>query len=190
GFVPHKQALRRDGASPGDLVFVTGTPGDAGLALAILQGRVPSLSNTEQTAYLQTRLDKPTPRIRQGLELRGLGLASAAIDISDGLAQDLGHILERSGVGASLQVDRLPRSSASATYAETAVSMALAGGDDYELCFTTPPARADCILALAATWDCACTEIGVIETQPGLRCLRTDGTIYQPARLGYDHFAK
>jgi thiamine-monophosphate kinase len=187
GFVPGKQALRRDGAGPGDLIFVTGTLGDAGLALAVWQGRVKPPSHTEQAAYLRARLEQPSPRIRQGLELRGL--ASAAIDISDGLAQDLGHILERSRVGASLRVDRLPRSPASAAYAETAVTLALAGGDDYELCFTAPPARAAHILALAATWDCACTEIGVIEAEPGLRCLRADGTRYQPARLGYDHFA-
>jgi len=187
GLVPANQALRRDGARPGDLIFVTGTPGDAGLALAVIQDHLTPPSHPEQAAYLQTRLDMPSPRIRQGLELRGL--ASAAIDISDGLAQDLGHILERSGVGASLQVDQLPHSSASATYADTAVAMALAGGDDYELCFTAPPAQAQRILDLAAHWDCACTEIGVIETEPGLRYLRADGTAYQPIQFGYDHFA-
>ncbi|MEE4376175.1 MAG: thiamine-phosphate kinase [Candidatus Competibacteraceae bacterium] len=187
GFVPGHQALRRDGANPGDLIFVTGSPGDAGMALAILQGRLTPPSDSEQATYLQTRLDKPTPRIRQGLELRGL--ASAAIDISDGLAQDLGHILESSGLGASLQVDQLPYSPALATYADTAIAMALAGGDDYELCFTAPPAQVERILDLAAGWDCACTQIGVIETELGLRHLRADGTVYQPVRLGYDHFA-
>ncbi|MEZ5581475.1 MAG: hypothetical protein R3F37_00580 [Candidatus Competibacteraceae bacterium] len=106
--------------------FVTGTPGDAGLALAILQDRLAPPNHSWQATCLQARLDKPSPRIRQGLELRGL--ASAAIDISDGLAQDLGHILECSDVGARLLVNRLPLSPAATAYGETAIAMSLAGG--------------------------------------------------------------
>ena len=137
GFVPQGKALRRSGARPGDRVYVTGTLGDAALALASTRGQV-TIPGAYQ-AYLQARLERPTPRILQGLGLRGL--ASAAIDISDGLAQDLGHILERSGVGARLNVDRVPRSGAlnDCLDAAAALPLALTGGDDYELCFTAAP---------------------------------------------------
>lgn len=185
GFVPAGLALRRDGARPGDRILVTGTPGDAGLALARLKGS--AAVAVEHVAYLQARLEKPPPRIRQGLDLRGQ--ASAAIDISDGLAQDLGHILERSGVGASLYIERLPRSPALAACPDRAIEMALTGGDDYELCFTVPVQRLASIQDQAAAWDCACTVIGVIEAAPGLRCLREDGTVYRLPQAGYDHFA-
>lgn len=186
GFVPAAQALRRDGARPGDLICVTGTPGDAALALAGIQGQL-ALPVTHE-AYLRQRLERPTPRLRQGLELRRL--ASAAIDVSDGLAQDLGHILERSGVGARLEVDRLPRSVALAASvaAETGIVLALSGGDDYELCFTVPPAHQAVLQARAADWDCGCTVIGQIEAKRGLRCYRADGTGYALERVGYDHF--
>ena len=129
------------------------------------------------------------PRIHQGIDLRGL--ASAAIDVSDGLAQDLGHILARSRVGARLDIERLPCSPALAESQATdvALSLVLAGGDDYELCFTVPPARIAQVRAQAAAWDCRLTEIGIIEAEPGLRCLWSDGTPYPLKRLGYNHFA-
>jgi len=135
------------------------------------------------------RLERPTPRLRQGLDLRGL--ASAAIDISDGLAQDLGHILERSGVGARVQVERLPLSPAllACTDSDSALALALAGGDDYELCFTVPPQRLQQVQALAPDWDCALTVIGAIEAEPGLRCRRQDGAAYTLTKPGFDHFA-
>jgi thiamine-monophosphate kinase len=187
GFVPEGMALRRDGARPGDVICVTGTPGDAGLVLEATYGR--AVIPAAHRAYLQARLERPTPRIRQGLELRGL--ANAAIDISDGLAQDLGHILERSGVGACLNVDRLPRSPALLAYGdqEMAIVVALAGGDDYELCFTVPPQNLDSVQKLAADWDCGCTAIGFIESQPGLRCQYENGSPYRLVKRGYEHFA-
>jgi thiamine-monophosphate kinase len=187
GFVPPDKALRRDGARPGDVICVTGTLGDAGLGLAIANNQVSVPA--AHADYLRARLERPVPRIRQGLELRGL--ASAAIDISDGLAQDLGHVLACSGVGARITVDELPRSPALATCVDTAtaISLALASGDDYELCFTVPPRHRQQVHAFAAGWDCAYTEIGVIEAEPGLRCQREDGTPYTVASLGYDHFA-
>jgi len=187
GFVPERLALRRDGARPGDIIGVTGAVGDAGLALAAAYGRVtiPAVHRP----YLQDRLERPEPRIRQGLELRGL--ASAAIDISDGLAQDLGHILERSGAGARLSADRLPCSAALAACLdrEAAVTAALTGGDDYELLFTVPDQRLAQVRRLAADWDCRYTEIGVIEPVPGLRYQWEDGTPYRLTGHGYDHFA-
>ncbi|HRD65851.1 MAG TPA: thiamine-phosphate kinase [Candidatus Competibacter sp.] len=186
GFVPPGQALRRDGAKPGDGIYVTGTPGDAGLALAAAYGK--TTVGAAYRAYIQTRLERPEPRIAQGLALRGV--ASAAIDISDGLAQDLGHLLERSSAGARLEVDQLPLSSAltASLDRDAAIFTALASGDDYELCFTVPPERTAQLEALATDWDCCCTRIGVIAAESGLRLVRADGSTFHLERLGYDHF--
>jgi thiamine-monophosphate kinase len=186
GFVPPEQALRRDGAKPGDGIYVTGTPGDAGLALALAYGKTTAVS--DHSRYLQTRLDWPEPRIAQGVALRGV--ASAAIDVSDGLAQDLGHILERSRGGARLEVDRLPLSLAltRSLDRDAAIATALAGGDDYELCFTVPPERAARLDTVVADWDCRCTRIGAITAEPGLRLVRADESAFHLDRPGYDHF--
>lgn len=185
--MPPHLALRRDGARPGDVICVTGALGDAALGLAMVKQQTHAAADA--VAYLRQRLERPTPRLRQGLDLRGL--ASAAIDISDGLAQDLGHILERSGVGARLQVERLPLSPAllACTDSASALTLALAGGDDYELCFTVPPPRLPQLRTLASAWDCALTVIGVIEAEPGLRCRREDGAAYTLTKPGFDHFA-
>ncbi|MBL8259637.1 MAG: thiamine-phosphate kinase [Candidatus Competibacteraceae bacterium] len=186
GFVPPGLALRRDGAQPGDGIYVTGTPGDAGLALATAFGKARIASGHE--GVVQARLERPEPRIAPGLSLRGL--ASAAIDISDGLAQDLGHILRRSGVGAVVDVERLPLSPAllASLDRDEAATMALAGGDDYELCFTVPLERIARLERAAAAWDCRCTRIGAITAEPGLRLVRADGSEFRLERLGYDHF--
>ncbi|MDG4553268.1 MAG: thiamine-phosphate kinase [Candidatus Competibacter sp.] len=186
GFVPLGQALRRDGAKPGDGLYVTGTPGDAGLALAAAFGKATVAAGHE--GYIRARLERPEPRIAESLTLRGI--ASAAIDVSDGLAQDLGHILERSRVGARLEVERLPLSPALAASLdrEAAVATALTGGDDYELCFTVPPERTLQLESSVARWICRCTRIGVVTTEPGLRLTRADGSAFDLQRLGYDHF--
>ena len=186
GFVPPGQALRREGAKPGDGIYVTGTPGDAGLALAVAYGKATVVP--EYAAQMQTRLDRPEPRLNQGLMLRGS--ASATIDVSDGLAQDLGHILERSGVGARLDVEDLPLSPAliASLEPEEALRTALTGGDDYELCFTVAPQNATRLATLTALWNCRCTRIGMIESEPGLRLVCTNGSPFSLERLGYDHF--
>ena len=186
GFVPPGQALRRDGAKPGDTLYVTGTPGDAGLALAAAFGKATIAASHEN--YIRARLERPEPRITEGLALRGV--ASSAIDVSDGLAQDLGHILKRSQVGARLEVERLPLSPALAASLdrEAAVVAALTGGDDYELCFTVPPERTSPLESSAAEWDCRCTRIGVVTAEPGLRLIRADGSAFDLERLGYNHF--
>lgn len=186
GFTPQDLALRRDGAKPGDGIYVTGTLGDAGLALAVALGK--TIIAAEHRGYIQSRLERPEPRLSQGIALRTI--ASAAIDVSDGLAQDLGHILSRSGVGAQLELERLPLSSAllDSFDRETAISTALSSGDDYELCFTTPSHREAHLNNLAKMWDCRCTRIGVIEAEPGLRLCHADGTVLHLGRLGYDHF--
>ena len=186
GFVPPGLALRRDGAQPGDSVYVTGTPGDAGLALAAAFGK--AAVAPEYRGYIQERLDRPEPRLTEGLALRGI--ASAAIDVSDGLVQDLGHILERSRVGARLDVDRLPLSPAliASLNRDAAIVTALAGGDDYELCFTVPPERAAHLESVAAGWECRCTRVGVIAGEPGVQLVRADGSAFLLERSGYDHF--
>jgi thiamine-monophosphate kinase len=187
GFVEPGRALRRDGARADDRIFVTGTPGDAGLALAAARGEIEV--SAPGAAYLRQRMERPVPRIGPGRDL--VGLASAAIDVSDGLAQDLGHILRRSGVGARIDIDRLPASAALSAIldGDARVQTILSGGDDYELCFTVPPERLALLRERAAGWDCRCTEIGVIDTEPGLRCRRYDGSILQLERTGHDHFA-
>ncbi len=186
GFAPPGLALRRDGAQPDDGIYVTGAPGDAGLALAAAFGKV--IVAPEYRGYLQQRLERPEPRIAQGVALRGI--ASAAIDISDGLAQDLGHILRRSGVGAQLEVDRLPLSPAltASLDRDAALHIALSGGDDYELCFTVPPDRVALLTTVAAAWNCRCTGIGVITAELGLQLRRADGSAFPLEQSGYDHF--
>lgn len=183
GFVPEGQGLRRSGASPGDAVCVTGSPGDAGLGLAIRLGDAEA--GREDGDYLRSRLEYPEPRIAVGRNLPGL--ASAAIDISDGLVADLGHILEQSGVGARLEVEKLPVSAAlrRAAGENRAVELALSSGDDYELCFTVPPERLTELEGLSAP----VTRIGTIEAETGLRLFRS-GSPYRWAGRGYEHFGE
>ena len=186
GFVPENQALRRDGARPGDRIMITGVPGEAALALAGLQGRT-ELPGAHRDTLL-ARLERPSPRIAQGLDLRGL--ATSAIDISDGLIQDLGHILRRSRVGARLELARLPGSPAlQSVEPGLALDCQLGGGDDYELLFTVAPAQLAELRRRAAAWDCEPSEIGEIEAGNELRLIRPDGSVHVPAARGFDHFA-
>ena len=147
GFVPAGLALRRAGARPGDLVYVSGTPGDAAAGLAILQHRLAAAGAAGDV--LLRRFLEPEPRVELGLALRGV--ASACIDVSDGLAGDLGKLCAASGVAGRIQSSRLPLAAElRAVAGEDAVRYALAGGDDYELLFTVPPTRAAAVEALAA----------------------------------------
>ena len=195
GWVAPQHALRRDKACVGDRIFVTGTLGDAALALALLKENTGRTHQSKADAInqhrfdeLRNRLERPTARIEQGLDLAGL--ANAAIDISDGLAQDLGHILRRSGVGAELWVERLPLSTALAAQLQPldALKLALSGGDDYELCFTLASERMAEFEQRAAAWACAYTEIGQICCEQGLHCLWDDGTSFLLESGGYEHF--
>ena len=186
GLVEPGRALRRDGAHPGDLVYVTGTLGDAGLALLAQQGLFVGLG---AVAALRERLDRPTPRLAEGTAL--VGTASAAIDVSDGLAADLGHVCSASGVGATLYLDRIPCSPTVRRYvAETGDwSVPLAAGDDYELCVTVPANRQAEVEALAAGLPAGLHWVGVIERTPGIRLVLPDGSMLDHAPRGYDHFA-
>jgi thiamine-monophosphate kinase len=182
GFVPQGAAIRRSGARPGDRVYVSGTLGDAGLALRQILAGVPVEPG------LRERLERPTPRVALGMALRGL--ATAMIDVSDGLAADLGHILESSGVGAELRLESLPLSLAVAEAVVAAGDWALplASGDDYELCFCLPTDRETEIRGLAERGGCPLTPIGRIRKDAGLRCLGPDGSPVLLARAGFDHF--
>jgi thiamine-monophosphate kinase len=183
GLVPRGEALRRAGAAAGDRIYVTGTLGDAGMALR--QG-------VQAAPALRQRLDFPSPRVEAGLALRGL--ASAVIDISDGLLADLGHLLEAGDPGAELQVDALPASAGFAAAAATNgaenvhYDIALTAGDDYELCFTVPPDRCAEAESRLAGLPGGCTVVGVIEAHPGIRCRRRDGSSWVPTGAGYQHF--
>jgi thiamine-monophosphate kinase len=179
GEVPPGQALLRSGARAGDVVCVTGTLGDAAAGLALLQGGVID-------AALRVRLDRPEPRIDAGRALRGI--ARAAIDLSDGLAGDLQHILDASGVGAEVRVDALPASAALQSRLPSAVSRfpyQAGGGDDYELCLCIPPERVD---AARAALDIPLAAIGRISATPGLRFVDDAGITVSLDRTAYRHF--
>lgn len=185
GFVPQGQALVRGGARPGDRIFVTGELGDAALALEQRLGRL-SLP-AQDAAAIGTRLDRPVPRVAAGLALRGV--ASAAIDISDGLAADLGHVLEASGVGARIVLDRVPVSTVYRRHLAVAGwELALARGDDYELCFTVPPMQLDRLRAMRERLGCPVTEIGEIVPGQRLEFIDAGGERWVPRRAGHDHF--
>lgn len=186
GLVSPGTALRRDGARPGDLVYVTGTLGDAGLALLAAQGLY---VNPDALGFLRERLDRPTPRVRAGLALRGL--ATAAIDISDGLGSDLQHVCARSGVGVTLYAGELPVSAGVAEYiADTGDwALPLGAGDDYELCVTVPATQQAAVESLAAQLPGGLTWVGTVEATPGLRVMLPDGRQLDNAPSGYDHFA-
>lgn len=176
GLVPCGKALLRSGAKSGDFIYMTGRLGDAGLGLKITQG-YPCI-NPE--AALK-RFNAPDPQVQAGLAL--ISIANACIDLSDGLAGDLGHILEQSGVGACLDWEALPLSEDVLAYIQQTGdwTMPLVAGDDYELCFTVSPEK-------VAQLPMGCKKIGIIEPQPGLR-LNKSGQI-QPLKVtGFEHFS-
>src|SRR5688572_6770437 len=182
GLVPDGTALRRDGAHVGDDIWVTGTLGDAAGALAQL------LAGGVRSAKLRYRLDRPVPRVDTGLALRGV--ATAAVDVSDGLLADLGHVLRASGVGARLDLGRLPTSRPLADHFDERRrwELQLAGGDDYELCFTAPAHAALAIEQALAGFDVGATAIGHLVAGHGIVCTTPDGDAYAPPCAGYEHF--
>lgn len=182
GTVPAGAALRRSGARAGDDLYVSGTIGDAGLGLRLeLDQWVDDLPPAARDIAL-TRLHRPVPRLALGLSLRGL--STACIDVSDGLAQDLGHILTASGVGAELELSALPRSAALAAIDPAfADILALTSGDDYELLFTAPPS----VRAALAALPVPCARIGRLTAEPGLRFFRQGRPVDMPV-AGFTHF--
>lgn len=187
GEVPAGQALLRSGAKPGDEIWVSGRPGLAALGLAHLQGRC-GLAQPARAECIGA-LQRPQPRIALGLRLRGL--ASAAIDVSDGLLADLGHVLKASGVAATVRDDRLPAAALEAgAHTTLAHECLIGGGDDYELLFTAPAARHGEVAAVGEELRLALTCIGSVEEGEAgkLRLLAADGRELPVARRGYDHF--
>ncbi|MFA6061168.1 MAG: thiamine-phosphate kinase [Gallionella sp.] len=179
GEVEANQALRRSGAKAGDEIWVSGCLGDAALALAHLQGRV-ALSDSEYE-FCAPALHQPQPRVDLGRSLRGI--ANSAIDVSDGLLGDLGHILAASGVGAEIDFERLPVSATLLAHPQLLNSCALSGGDDYELCFTAPAALHDTVQNLGDELAC----IGRIVAGSGLVVLNASNSINVQG-ASYDHF--
>lgn len=184
GFLPAGQGLLRSGARAGDQIYVSGWLGDAARGLMELQSN--HAAGEDDPGVRQFYF--PQPRIKTGLALRGI--ASAAIDISDGLAADLNHILEASNVGAIIQVDELPMSEWLRQHSpgDEAVNLALTGGEDYELCFTVPEERVPQLVEHANDLDCPVTRIGEITATQGLRCVRADGKAWPLSFTGYQHF--
>ena len=194
GFAPPGQALRRDGAQVGDQVFVTGTLGDAAAGLRCLDHRDPQASRlfnapADTRENLLARLNRPTPRITAGAALRGQ--ASACIDVSDGLLADLGHVALQSGVAIEVDASRLPTSPALLALFDAGERLALqaGGGDDYELAFTAPPARAADALRDLSRAGCGATRIGRVVAGKGVRLLNGDGREIAVSRRGWDHFS-
>jgi thiamine-monophosphate kinase len=187
GEVPRQQALRRDAAKVGDDIWVSGTLGAAALGLAAVQKQV-ALSEIDHSHCLRA-LETPQPRVKLGLALRDV--AHAAIDISDGLLADLGHILERSNIGATLHFDQIPCHPALSPFLEQpwARQCLLAGGDDYELCFTAPGHQRERMTHMAEELHVALHRIGHITNNTGLTLLDTHGNAMPTGKAGYDHFA-
>ncbi len=186
GDIPARAALRRDAARPGDDIWVSGTLGDARLALGDCRGEW--LLPEPEFSRVRPRMEMPNPRVALGMALRGV--AHAALDISDGLIGDLGHILSRSQVGALLDVDTLPRSAVLASQPEALQrECVLAGGDDYELCFTAPIGNREAIAAIADRLELPLTRVGSITAEPGLRLVDSHGSPVTYAGASFDHFA-
>jgi len=194
GFVPEPLALRRSGAREGDAVYATGTLGDAAAGLRCLDKHDADaerlLSAPLHTReFLIERLNRPTPRVACGSVLRGR--AGACIDISDGLLADLGHVCAASGFAAELDLETLPASPALLTLFErdARASLQLAGGDDYELCFTAAPNVAPQLLNDLARTGCGATRIGRIVAGAGVRVRDARGDEFTPSRRSWQHFA-
>jgi thiamine-monophosphate kinase len=183
GWTPPGDALLRSGAKPDDLIYVTGTLGDAGWALK-------NLDQPNLDADLLSRLNRPEPRVEVGIALRSI--ASAAIDLSDGLAADLSKMLQASQVGATIHTDQLPLSRALKNRCSLAEAqqLALSAGDDYELCFTIAPQKQRDLQHIMKNLTTPIHYIGKINNDSGLKILDEHGNTVIPERYGYVHFQK
>ena len=189
GELPAGTALTRGGASPGDLVYLSGQVGDAALALAVAAGRTGV--DAPPRAALERRLKAPEPRGARGVALRGI--ASAALDVSDGLTGDLGHLLAASRVGATLDLAAIPcrdalRERLAGAERELALACVLAGGDDYELCFTAPPAMRERVDGIARALALPLTPIGTITVDATLAIRDERGDPLPALPRAFDHF--
>lgn len=191
GFIPDNNQITRSGAEPGDWLFVTGSLGDAGVGLDLLQNKV-AVSNPKHASYLKNRHWFPTPRVLAGTTLRRI--ATSCIDISDGLIQDLKHVISRSGVGVIVHLDKLPISEAITKNIEhriDAITYAATAGDDYELLFTVPEEQRVHIETALASYDIPVTRIGQITGATGKIDLRLNEKPFEfeSTKLGFEHFS-
>jgi thiamine-monophosphate kinase len=192
GHVPVGQALLRGGAKAGDDIYVSGLPGQARLALEAFRGNI-SLSE-DDFALTRSRMERPTPRVALGLALRGI--ASSAMDVSDGLLGDFSHILKASGLGAEIHITAIDSIVINPCFVKDQGSfgiefmrdMVLAGGDDYELVFTAPAALRDAVQATAQTAHVRVTRIGSTSQERGIRLLQSDGSLLNHHFASFDHF--
>ena len=186
GLVPAGRVLTRGGARAGDHVFVTGTLGEGAAALQLFEPSVTLAAAVSER--LRKRFYQPVPRLQEGLKLRGV--ASAALDVSDGLLADLGHIAEQSTLGADLQLPALPVAPWLKKLADagTVQNWVLSGGDDYELCFTVPPENLTAIDGMIVRGELIATCIGRMTTTTGIRCIDGNGMLVQVEQVGYRHF--
>ena len=182
GLISKDEAICRNGAKVRDLIYVTGTLGDAGLALSLLN------QHKKIDSFLFSRLNRPAPRVEVGLALREI--ANAAIDISDGLVADLEKMTTASQVGAKIHADRLPLSKSLKEQCEikTAWQYALTSGDDYELCFTVPPEKSDRLKAAFKLLDCGWQCVGEIVTGTSVVVMDSQNNLLKIEKKGYEHF--
>ncbi len=187
GEVPAGAALRRNGAKAGNDVWVSGNIGDAALAVAHRHGKVVLTETDYHEAVM--RLYEPTPRVKLGQALRGM--ATAAIDVSDGLLADLGHICRLSGVGATVDLNSIPVSPIGARHVSSSAGLTaiVAGGDDYELCFTAPANARESIAELTDMLNIPLARIGQIRRGKGVSLLGPEGKPMKIDGRGYDHFS-
>jgi thiamine-monophosphate kinase len=185
GAVPLETALTRNGARVGDLIYVTGHLGDAAAAVAVIKQELQV--GKAAFNYFMSRYYRPVPRVQEGQLLRGL--ASAAIDVSDGLMADLGHICKSSGVGAVIDLEKIPVSEALKKLAtpDQMVKWSLAGGDDYQLCFTVPTAKQSEINRFIEQEKIPATQIGEVIRGNDVTCMNR-GKVIKVEKTGYQHF--
>jgi thiamine-monophosphate kinase len=186
GFVPRGAALTRSGGQAGDAVFVTGTPGDSAAGLMLEQSRL-TVADPAQAQWLLDRFRYPTPRVSLGIALRGL--ASACIDVSDGLLADCGRLAQASGCGVAVDYEALPVSDAlrAAVGEERARELALSGGEDYELCFSVPTLKLKEFTARCPAGEFGWSQIGTLTVQPGA-IVKRGATVMHVSHQGFDHF--
>ncbi len=177
GLVPKGRGLKRAGAKPGDLIFVSGTIGDAWLGLKALKGEIP------HDDFLISRYEHPSPRLNLGQGLAGL--ATASVDVSDGLVADLGHLARASGVAARVFLESVPFSEKASGYDP---GVLITAGDDYELVFTAPEGRREDILSLSNKVGIRVTEIGKISVGSGVVVFDKNNTTVEIEKTGYRHF--
>jgi thiamine-monophosphate kinase len=187
GYLPHGSALLRSGAQAGDLIVVTGTLGDAAAGLQCLRSPRSNPGDTDAVQSLIARFEYPTPRVAMGIAARGI--VNAAMDLSDGLTGDLPKLAQASGLGAVVNVDKLPLSAALQAVASPtqARDWALGGGDDYELLFTVAPPRYVALLSAAQRLNLTLSIIGQMRAAAGESWL-LDGAAFAPSSSGFDHF--